>query len=62
MLGTVGACPIEIVPLEIIELELTNFDSTSAIFKTIKLKKKKGGFGLWEDIPGLPPTPYESLL
>ena len=26
MLGTLGACPIEIMPLEIIELELTNFN------------------------------------
>ena len=33
MLGTLGACPIEIMPLEIIELELTKCDSTSAIFK-----------------------------
>ena len=26
MLGTLGACPIEIMPSEIIELELTNFN------------------------------------
>ena len=32
MLGTLGACPIEIKPLEIIIIEMTNFDSTSAIF------------------------------
>ena len=25
-LGTLGGCPIEIMPLEIIELELTNFN------------------------------------
>ena len=31
MSGTLGACPIEIMPLDIIELELTNLDSTSAL-------------------------------
>ena len=56
MLGTLGACPIEIMPLEIVELEMTNFDPTSAIFKTLylalnKIKLKfwgdRGRFGLW---------------
>ena len=28
MLGTLGACLIEIMPLEIKELEMTNLDST----------------------------------
>ena len=60
--GDFGACPTEIKPLDIIELELTNFDSTSAIFKTLynlALNKFKyfflggggggegGRFGLW---------------
>ena len=35
MLGTLGACPIEIMPLEIIELELTIFYSTSAILENL---------------------------
>ena len=30
MLGTLGACPIEIIPLEMIKLELTNFNCVSA--------------------------------
>ena len=44
MLGPLGACPIEITSLEIIESELTNFDSTSAIFKTLYLALNKLNF------------------
>ena len=50
------------MPLEIIELEMTNFDSTSAIFKTLYLALKyysgncRGGGG--RDIPGLFPPLY----
>ena len=59
-----GACPVKIMILEVRFL-LTNFDSTSAIFKTLYLALNKinyysenlggGCFGLWGDIPGSPP-------